>query len=170
MPMDPKVTLSQLADPVRRRLFRALAHRALFWESGNAVVDWAGEALAAGWDSKPLAILAGLDKPPNEFETDRYLGETLTSLGVAWPHKDELMRVLSVIIAGDIVAGETTARAGCAELTRLCIVTGYLPPLMEFWAAEDELDLADRGVYGTVEDVSRHIVEAARRLLAYAPP
>lgn len=164
-----QVTLSQLADPVRRRLYRMLACRALFWESGSAVVDWAAEALAAGWESKPLAILAGLDKPPNEFETDRYLGDALGALGIVWPEKEELVRILALIVADEIVTGATTARAGCLELSKLSGATGYRH-LIEFHMAEDELDLADRGVFGTVDEASARIVEAARRLLASASP
>jgi hypothetical protein len=168
--MKPAVTLSQLSDPVRRRLYRALAYRALFWESGSAVVDWAGEALVAGWESKPLAILAGLDKPPNEFEIDRYLGEALTAAGITWPCKEELIRVLAVIIAEDIVTGATTARAGCGQLSKLCWSTGWPRFLREFVNADDELDRADQGSYGTVDEATLHIVEAARELLANASP
>jgi hypothetical protein len=166
--MGPPLTLSQLSDPVRRRLYRTLAYRALFWASGSAVVDWAGEALAAGWESKPLTILAGLDKPPNEFEIDRYLGEALACLGIARPEKEELVCVLALIIAGDIVTGAMTARAGCAELSKLSGATGYRQ-LIEFHMAEDELDLADRGLFGTVNEATARIVESARQLLANAP-
>ncbi|HYQ80582.1 MAG TPA: hypothetical protein VEP68_03720 [Anaeromyxobacteraceae bacterium] len=161
--MPPDV--STLADPVRRRLYRALARRAFLGEGGGSMVDWAVEALAAGWDSAPLRVLAGLVKPPNEFEVGRVLTETLKSLGLEMPEMDELVRAAAFVVAGDIVSGATLPRVGCAELSRLCSATGYRESLMPFYTAEEAYALAETGVYGTVEEVTEAVLDDARRLV-----
>jgi hypothetical protein len=164
------ISLAQLGDPVRRDLYRALARRALRWESGSAIIDWADRALLAGWDTRPLAILAGLDKPPNEFETDMYLAAALRSLGLEMPGKDDLIRILALIIAGDMVTGATSLKAGCSELSHLAGAAGYPPWLMELYNADDALSLAEEGIIGRVEEVTRHILDASRHLLGAGPP
>lgn len=168
--MATTVSMAQLGDPVRRRLYQVLARRAMNWESGSAVVEWAEEALLAGWDSKPLAVLAGLDIPPNEFETDRWLADTFKSLGLAWPDKAELLDLLAITVAGDIVAGTIAPDVGCKELSKLCWMTDYPKKLMPFYAADDELDLARQGIYGTVENIAEDILKAARHLVEAAAP
>ncbi len=161
------VALSKLADPVCRHLYRALARRSFFGESGGAIVDWAGEALSAGWVTGPLRILAGLDKPPNEFEIGMYLAETMKSLALEMPDTDGLVSIAAFIVAGDIVSGATPPRVGCEELSRLCSATGYRESLMPFYTAEDAYSLAEDGVHGpgTVQDVTAAVLDDARRLV-----
>jgi hypothetical protein len=159
------VGLALLADPVLRDLYRALARRALRWESGSAIIDWANEALLAGRDTRPLAILAGLDKPPNEFETDMYLAAALRSLGLEMPATYELIRLLALILAGDMVSGATSLKAGCSELSRLAGAAGYPSWLENLCNADDALSLAEGGVIGNVEEVTQRILNASRQLL-----
>ncbi|HEU4382157.1 MAG TPA: hypothetical protein VFR85_01540 [Anaeromyxobacteraceae bacterium] len=160
MPVDP----SSLADPVRRRLYLALARRAFLGESGSAIVDWAAQALSAGWDTGPLRLLAGLVKPPNEFETSRILAETLRSLDLEVPDAEDLIRIAALVVAGDIVGGTTPPRDGCRELSRLCAATGFRGSLMPFYTAEEAYSLAESGVYGTVQEVTAAVLDDARRL------
>jgi hypothetical protein len=164
-----EIRRAELEDAVRRQLYRVLARRALRWDSGSAVVDWANMALAAGPGSTPIAILAGLEKPPNEFEVDRYLRDALTELGVEWPDKAELLRVFAIILAEDMLKGVASPKAACLELSKLCSTSGYPRWLMDFYTAEDELDLAERGIFSTVEEVAQHIISAARRMVDAAP-
>lgn len=168
-PSVAQVRKKELQDVVRRQLYQVLARRALQWESGSAVVAWANSALAAGWDCMPIAILAGLDTPPNEFEIDRYLRKALDELNIQQPERGELVRVLALTIAEDIVSGAKSPKDGCRELFRLCWTNGYPNWLMEFCAADDELALAEQGIYGSVDDVSREIMAAAQRLVASEP-
>lgn len=168
--MVATVNMVQLGEPVHRRLYQVLARRAMNWESGSAVVEWAEVALLAGWESCPLATLAGLDKPPNEFETDRWLADTLKSLGLPWPEKAELLDLLALSVSGDILAGTTAPDVGCKELSKLCWSTGYPKKLMPFYMAESELELAASGIYGTVEAATEDILKAARLLVETPPP
>jgi hypothetical protein len=159
------VGLAQLADPVLRDLYRALARRVLRWESGSAIIDWANGALLSGRDTRPLAILAGLDEPPNEFELDMYLAAALRSLGLEMPGEDELTRILALIIAGDLVSGAIALKDGCSELSRLAGAAGYPPWLKNLYDADDALSLAEDGIIGNVAEVSRRILDASRQLL-----
>ena len=161
MSLDP----TKLADPVQRRLYRALARRSFLGESGGAMVDWAAEALSAGWDTDPLRILAGLGKPPNEFEVGRVLGEAMKSLGIEMPDTDDLVSTAAFIVASDLVSGTTPPRVGCEELSRLCSATGYRENLMPFYTAEEAYSLAENGVYGTAQDVTAAVLDDARRLV-----
>lgn len=162
--VDATIGLAQLAEPVRSKLYEMLARRQLGWVSGTAAVDWAVEALNAGWDALPLAILAGLDKPPNEFEVERYLREAMDELGVH-PDPSELPQLLMLILAGNVVSGAVSPIAGCRELYRLCHATGYPDSLVPFWLLDHELELAEHGSV-TVEEVTSEILEAARALIA----
>jgi len=165
--MAPTVDRALLEDPVRRRLYQLLARRALNWSSGSGsvAVDWASGALHAGWDSMPLAVLACLAKPPNEFETEKWLAGTLRSLGLPQPGRAELLELLALTVAGDVVAGTLSPEAGCLELSQLCSATGYPKPLMPFLSGEDAFDLARRDHRGTVEEAEERVREDARRLV-----
>ena len=159
------VDSSSLADPVRRHLYLALARRSFLGEAGGAIVDWAVEALGAGWDAGPIRVLAGLAKPPNEFETGRFLADAVTSLGLELPDTEDLVGIAAFIVADDIVRGTTPPRAGCRELSRLCAATGFRGSLMPFYTAEDAYELAERGVSGTVQEVTAAVLDDARRLV-----
>jgi hypothetical protein len=127
------------------------------------------DALTAGWDAEPLAILAGLEKPPNEFEVDRYRRDALDELGIRCPAPGELPHLLALLLADDIVGGAVSPVVGCRELDRLYCATGYPELLMPFLLHEDQLELAERGVFGTIAEVRTRILEAARGLLDRTP-
>ena len=167
--MSPTVSMAQLADPVRRRLYVVLAKRALGLETGSAVLDWAYEALADGWDSGPLAILAGLDKPPNEFEIDRYLAEALRSLNIEPLDRDGLVTAWGLGLAHDLVAGAISPRDGCRGLSNLWRTAGFPERYLPFYLADEQLGLADEGIYGTAEAVAEDILKTARHLVETAP-
>jgi hypothetical protein len=165
----PSVSREALQEPIRRQLYRVLARRSLQWDSGSAVVEWANAALTDGWDCTPIAILAGLDIPLNEFETDRYLRDALEELKIHPPEREDLIRVLALIIAEDILSGAASPKEGCHELSKLAWTEGYPEWLMDFYSADNALDLAEQGVYGSVDGVSQDIVAASLRLVEAAP-
>jgi hypothetical protein len=134
-------------------------------------VRWASDALAAGWHSRSLAILAGLDDPPNEFEVDRYARAALGELGAEWPGREELMGLLAFIIARGIVHGTIAAEAGCLELARLSSKGGHQrAELFAFVALDDDLEFArhEAGEHA-MEEIREDIRREAQRLLDAAP-
>jgi hypothetical protein len=167
--MKVLIGLGQFADPIRRRLYRALAKRVLKQERGSVIVDWACEALEAGWSSPALSILAGLDKPPNEFELDGYLAKALESLHLEWPDQEELVLISAILTAEGIVSGDVSPLAGCKELSSLYWDLGHPAELRPFYELQLSLELAEEGLGGTVEDIIKAIPREAQRLLDRAP-
>lgn len=164
-PLDP----SRLADGRWRRLARLLARTQFGTGSGSDVVDWAVDALVAAWDSPSLEVLAGLDKPPNEFEVDRYVERALSEMGVEMPRGPQVVHLYAVAIAGDILAGTISPYDGAREMFRVCVATNYPEELRAWVGLEDEYELARDGVYGNVDDTERKIREAARSLVGRVP-
>lgn len=163
-PLDP----SRLADGRWRRLARLLARTQFGTGSGSDVVDWAVAALVAGWESRSLEVLAGLDKPPNEFEVDRYVERALSELGVEMPRGPQVVHLYAVAIAGDILAGTISPYDGAREMFRVCVATNS-DELRAWVGLEDEYELARDGVYGNVDDIEQQIREAAQRLVGRVP-
>lgn len=50
-------------------------------------VDWAVEMLSLGYETPSLLILAGISKPANFFESERFLLSSLNELGIVLPEK-----------------------------------------------------------------------------------
>lgn len=160
---------SHLADDVWRGLVRTLGRRQFrfAFASGSDIVDWAYAALVAGWDSGSLRILAGLDKPPNDFEVDSYLWRAVEEAGVKLPGEEELAELYALTVARDIVAGSVGPYEVSRELRSLWLATGC-PSRLSAWSAfEDQYELARDGVvFGDVADVEREIRAEARRMLS----
>lgn len=133
------------------------------------MVDWAVDALVAGWDSLSLEMLAGLDKPPNDFEVDRYVERALAELGVEMPRGPQLVNLYAVAIAGDILAGTISPYDGAREMFRICVTTNYPDELRSWVGLEDDYELARDGFSGNVDDIEQKIREAARRLVGRVP-
>ncbi len=164
-PLSP----SHLSDDRWRRLARLLARTQFGTGSGSDVVDWAVDALVAGWDSPALEVLAGLDKPPNDFEVDRYVDRALSELGVEMPRGPQVVHLYAVAIAGDILAGTISPYEGAREMFRICVAANYPEELRSWVGLEDDYELARDGVHGNVDDIEQKITEAARRLVGRVP-
>lgn len=160
---------SRLADGRWRRLARLLARTQFGTGSGSDVVDWAVDALVVGWESPALEVLAGLEKPPNEFEVDRYVERALSELGVEMPRGPQVVNLYAVAIAGDILAGTISPYDGAREMFRICVATNYPNELRAWVGLEDDYELARDGVYGRMDDIEKKIREAAQRLVGRVP-
>ena len=164
MTIDP-IASSRLSDPNWRRLVRLLGQRKLGLISGSAIVDWGVDALVAGWESRSLNVLAGLAKPPNEFEVDEYVGRMLKELDVRVPDDKEFAKLYGMAVAGEMLAGTTTPYDGARELFNLWLRSGCPGDLQAWCGYEDEYELARDGVFGDIADVERDILDEARRML-----
>jgi hypothetical protein len=136
--------------------------------SGSRIVDWAVDALVAGWDSPSLRVLAGLEKPPNEFEVDRYVTQVAQELRIDIPNRRGLGELYALVIARDLVDGAAPPYEGSRELRRLWLVLGCPTSLQPWSMYEDGFELARDGIYGSVGDVERDIINEAKRMLAAA--
>jgi hypothetical protein len=155
---------SHLSDPLWRRLVRLLGRKRFGFGSDGDLVDWAGDALVAGLEAPALAVLAGLSKPPNGFEVDRYTERMLTELGVEAPSDARLAKLYEVAVAGDILEGNLTAYEGARVFYQLWL-NGW-PQHLQPWASfEDAYELARDGAWGDVAEVERAIREEAQRVV-----
>lgn len=160
-----RLTTARLSDAVWRRLVEVLGVRCFANGSGSALVDWAVEALEAGWESTRLNMLAGIARPPNEFEVERLVERILEDLGVESPDKDALAHLYANAIARGMLAGDTSPHDGVNGLYRLWLATGCPAALHPWCGLGAELDLAEGGVHGEVADVERRILGEARRMV-----
>jgi hypothetical protein len=165
----PLLNPSRLSDARWRRLARLFARTQFGTGSGSDVVDWAVDALTSGWDSPALQVLAGLDKPPNEFEVDRYVERMLSELGVEMPRGAQVVNLYVVAIARDILAATISPYDGAREMFRVCTATNYPQELRSWVGLEDEYELARDGVSGDIAETEQRIMEAAHRLVGRAP-
>lgn len=157
-------------DPAWRTLALNLARRKAGLITGSTLVDWAVEALVGGWEGRALSVLAGLPKPPNEFEVDRFISEIFAELNEPRFHVRELAALHPVLVAADIVAARTTPYEASRELYALWVAEGHSERLAAWGRFEDAYELARDGVYGRVEDVEGEIRAEAARMLEEADP
>ncbi|WP_316787706.1 hypothetical protein [Pedobacter frigoris] len=66
-----------------------MAYRELQDFNSDQIVDWAIEMLALGHETPSILILAGISKPTNFFETEKYLLDALRELGMLIPERHE---------------------------------------------------------------------------------
>ncbi len=111
-----------------------------------------------------LTALACSEQPVGPVDVTAIADE----LGLAKPDKEELVRLYAFLIADDVVSGATSPKDGGLELSKLSVEMRHPKPLMDFYHADDGLSLAERRIAGTVEEVTRFIVESARRLVESA--
>lgn len=55
----------------------------------DQAVDWAVEMLSIGYETPSLLILAGISKPTNFFEAEKYLLSSLNELDIVLPEKHD---------------------------------------------------------------------------------
>jgi hypothetical protein len=152
-------------DSVRRNLDSVLGRREMGWASGNAVVDWAGDALSKGFDSASLRALAGLTSPTNEFEVDALVRAAAAELGFVVPDREKLLRQFATILAEDIVTGRKRPVDGAKELYQVFRMAKSLSDLALWTGLDDAVSLAKNGIYGSINQVEREIVRHAHRML-----
>jgi hypothetical protein len=163
--VPPSLSAAHLSDPIWRRLVALLGRRSFGNGSASDLVDWGVEALVAGWESQSLNVLAGLAKPPNDFEVDRYVERMMAELGIETPDTDRLASLYGVAVAASMLAGDTAPYEGAKELYRLWLNTGCRKVLQPWAMFEDQYELARDQVYGDVADVERDILAEARRMV-----
>lgn len=159
-----------VSDSAWRALALNLARRQAGLIAGSALVDWAVEALVRGWEGRALSVLAGLPKPPNEFDVDRFISEFFAELNEPQPLARELAELHPVLVAADIVATRTTPYEASRELYALWVAEGCSERLAAWGRFDDAYELARDGVYGRVEDVESEIRNEAARMLEEADP
>jgi hypothetical protein len=55
----------------------------------DQAIDWAVEMLSLGYETPSLLILAGISKPTNFFEAEKYLLRSINELGIELPEEHD---------------------------------------------------------------------------------
>ena len=114
--------------------------KALQQLSSRDYVDWAGEMLVQGYDSRSLRILAGLDRFASTFEAEDYFGRAITELNLTLPDSDTAIRAYACAIARQIIEDKITAQDGVRALFKICIAADYAPDFIIWLELDDALD------------------------------
>jgi len=96
-------------------------------------VDWATEAIVAGYDSESLRILAGLESPFDEQEINRLSKRAFDELNIIPLKMENSIPYFIGPIFRQISNGEITRKEALLKLKDLCLATNYAKPLMDFY-------------------------------------
>lgn len=102
-------------DDADAALTRLLALRKGY-DSAQLVVEWAQLALEQGAESRSLAMLAGLGREPNAFETEELFQAALRELGVGARSPAKLRADYVSLVCTEIAGGSIDAGLGLTEL------------------------------------------------------
>ena len=121
--------------------------KALRQLSSGDYVDWAGEMLVRGYDSRSLRILAGLDRFASTFEAEDYFLRSISELNLTPPDSDTAIRAYACEIARRVIEGKITGQEGVRALYQICIATDYARDFMIWLELDDALDSLRYGDY-----------------------
>jgi hypothetical protein len=96
-------------------------------------VDWAAEAIVAGYDSQSLRILAGLQPPFDDQELNRLSNKSFSELNIVPLKKESCIPFYTTLILRKALDGQLTQREALEKLKDMCVATGYEKPLMDFY-------------------------------------
>jgi hypothetical protein len=96
-------------------------------------VNWAMEAIVAGYDSKSLRLLSGLEAPFDDQEINRLSNKTFAELNIVPLKKENYIPYYIAPILHQKSEGTLTRKEALAKLKDLCLVTNYQKPLMDFY-------------------------------------
>jgi hypothetical protein len=103
-------------------------------------IDWAGEMLVYGSDSRSLRILAALDKFTASYEAEDYFRRSIEELSLELPPRDVAIRSYACDIARQMKKGRIPLRDGVRALFQICIATDYPPEFIVWYELCDALD------------------------------
>jgi hypothetical protein len=96
-------------------------------------VDWASEAIVAGYDSQSLRILAGLQPPFDDQEINRLSNRTFSELSIIPLKKENCIPYYIALILRQTSTSKLTQKEALVKLKDLCLATNYEKLLMDFY-------------------------------------
>lgn len=107
------------------------------WASSHELADWAAGALADGFDTPTLRILAGADLPERSevrhAEVSLQFRQALDELGLEVPPRETTLRWHLESLARKILSGELTPRQGIDQIHREIVTPLKHPEDMRTW-------------------------------------
>ena len=111
---------------------KMLAYRYLKDFDIDQSIDWAVEMLSLGYETPSLLILAGISKPANFFETEKYLLSSFNELVIVLPEEHEA-------IAGycrtfiEKMAKSINVKSNLKALYKTGLAFDYEKPIFDFY-------------------------------------
>jgi hypothetical protein len=139
------------------RTYQVQAGFALLRLEANAVVDWAIDALEAGFDSKSLRILAGLERPLDREEVEGLYGKSILELGINPLPSERYVPFHITAVLRSMLGGEIKRIEALKGLSDLCISRGQdrvLQPFYLLYFAKSDLESQGIQWYWTGADAS----------------
>jgi hypothetical protein len=94
-------------------------------------VDWADEAIVAGYDSQSLRILAGLVPPFDDHEILRLSNKSLVELGIAPLEKEKAIQYYISLLAHQVLVRRISQKHALSKLKEL------------YWTTQNDKRLSD---------------------------
>jgi hypothetical protein len=145
---------------------------ALGFVQSQAVVEWALDAITAGWDSASLRILAGLEPPLDNLEVKRLHSAAFAELGIRPLPPEAHVRYYIASLLRRLVKGELRIQDALYRLAAVYTGGGHDYKLVydfyRLYHAKDSLDSGWDQYYWNGADqsnVDQIIYEQARRWL-----
>ena len=101
--------------------------------SMKEIIGWAVGALEAGFDSKSLRILAGLDGDIDQQEVARLHSACFKELDISPLPEQSHLRFYASLVLREMLADRLPRREAFKRLSELCISLSYPKELMDFY-------------------------------------
>ncbi len=101
--------------------------------SAEAVVDWAGDALGQGCDSKSLGILAGLEPPFDQNEVKRLFASVFKEQGIQTRPSDQDVALYTTSLLEEMRQGKLARKEALHRLADLHLARHYDDQLRDFY-------------------------------------
>ena len=115
------------------RTYEVQAGYALALLEMEAVVSWAADALVAGFDSRSLRILAGLEPPLDQLEVGRLYSMAFTELGIRSLAEKEHIPFYIASVLRTMLSEKIERKKAMKRLADLHIDRGYDSQLRDFY-------------------------------------
>lgn len=131
------------------------------------MVEWAVERMLGGARSTALAVVAGANAtdPNSAGEVRSYFLRALEDLGESPDPLDVEVLRYAAELAADVLTGTAHPRVVAREIARLALAPLSIEELMSWCGVEDEYDLAEQGIYGTLAHADESVRLLARTLV-----
>ena len=106
MPPLCEMSTNSIMKEVSNLTNKILAYKELEDFKMDNSIDWAVEMLQLGYETPSLLILAGISKPTNFFESEKYLIDTINELNLKIPERKEAIFLYCKDIITQIAARE----------------------------------------------------------------
>jgi hypothetical protein len=110
----------------------------LAWKHLNLSVDkqwsnWAVEMMMAGYETKHLIELAGIEKPYNQFELQELTNKVFSELNLDFKNQDKVITDYTTFLAKKVISGKRDLLMTLNDLKDICIALDYDSKIYDFY-------------------------------------